>query len=149
MIEAFFCLATTLYFEARGEEPEAMAAVGHVIMNRVYSNMYPDTVCDVVRQGGERKYQCQFTWYCDGLSDSPKDEEGWNKALTVAATLHAYPDQTDGALWYHADYVQPQWAGPVYYQIGTHKFYNAIYDPRNYGLRKEGQKVQKESKSEE
>jgi len=63
--------------------------------------------------------------------------------------LHAYPDQTDGALWYHADYVQPQWAGPVYYQIGTHKFYNAIYDSRNYGLRKEGQKVQKESKSEE
>lgn len=126
MIESLVCLALTIYFESRGEAEEAMKAVGHVVLNRVESDMFPNTVCDVVYQGGESKYSCQFTWYCDGFSDRPKNFAAWQKSLTIATEIYGHADNTNGSLWYHADYVQPEWAGPVYYQIGTHKFYSEI-----------------------
>ncbi len=122
------CLALTIYFEARGESDAGKRAVGNVVMNRVLDDAFPNTVCRVVQQGGEMAgNRCQFSWWCDGRSDSPKDAAAWEDSYQVA--LNAYWDRsrdpTDGALWYHADYVKPKWrtAFALGAKIGRHYFY--------------------------
>lgn len=122
------CLALNIYFEARGEPETGQRAVGHVVMNRVAYSRYPDSVCEVVHQGGEQKrYRCQFSWWCDGLSDKPADQEAWEQSSRLAQKIYlgSLKDTTDGALWYHATYVTPYWSkkllqGP---KIGQHIFY--------------------------
>jgi len=122
------CLALNIYFEARGEPAEGKIAVGNVVMNRVKDPRYPARVCDVIRQGGERiRNRCQFSWWCDGRSDKPKDTQAWEESKAIARRIFwGYsPDITRGALWYHARYVRPSWRkllvrGPV---IGQHIFY--------------------------
>ncbi len=51
---------------------------------------------------------------CDGKSDVPKDKKTYNRLLEIAKSLvyDKLPviDITDGALFYHADYVNPDWA---------------------------------------
>ncbi len=123
------CLALNIYFEARSEPEAGKRAVGHVVMNRVSSKRFPGTVCDVVRQGGElRRYRCQFSWWCDGRSDKPRDKREWHKSSEIALAVYwgRTEDPTAGALWYHADYVKPSWRkeyerGP---KIGRHIFYS-------------------------
>ena len=122
------CLALTMYFEARGEPDTGKIAVGHVVMNRVAHPLFPRRVCDVARQGGDKlRYRCQFTWWCDGLSDMPRDRHVWRRVKALARRVYweASEDPTGGALWYHAISVMPQWrlklsAGPI---IGNHIFY--------------------------
>ncbi len=123
------CLALNIYFEARSEPEAGRLAVGHVVMNRVSSKRFPGTVCDVVRQGGElQRYRCQFSWWCDGRSDNPRDKREWLKSSEIALAVYwgRTEDPTAGALWYHADYVKPSWRteferGP---KIGRHIFYS-------------------------
>jgi spore germination cell wall hydrolase CwlJ-like protein len=122
------CLALTIYFEARGEPDEGKLAVGHVVMNRTQHPLFPPRVCLVVRQGGDKlRYHCQFTWWCDGRSDRPRDRQAWTKSRALAGLVYwnYSRDPTAGALWYHADYVWPKWRhnlkpGP---KIGRHMFY--------------------------
>ena len=132
------CLAQNIYFEARSEPADGMLAVGHVVLNRVASKRFPDTVCTVVRQGGDqRRHRCQFSWWCDGRSDQPHNKVAWNAARLIAWFVYngQTEDPTGGALWYHADYVSPYWreafvAGP---QIGRHIFYLNAEDTRSSG----------------
>lgn len=127
--EELHCLALTLYYEARGEPDLGKVAVGHVVMNRVADERYPDSVCGVVQQGGQEvRYRCQFTWWCDGQSDDPSNKAAWERAQAIARAIYwGYSqDPTEGALSYHADYVNPNWGkslvrGP---QIGQHIFYH-------------------------
>ena len=49
-LEPLACLAMAIYFEARGEPTVGQIAVAHVIMNRVESDDFPNTVCGVVTQ---------------------------------------------------------------------------------------------------
>ena len=56
------CLTEALYFEARGESVKGQFAVAEVILNRVDSAAFPNTVCGVIHQGTGRKYGCQFTY---------------------------------------------------------------------------------------
>ncbi len=126
--EEIGCLALNIYFEARGEPELGKIAVAYVVLNRVADRRFPSTVCDVVRQGGEDTlHHCQFSWWCDGLSDKPRDARSWQKVRAVAHKVYwgFSPDPTDGALWYHADSVSPSWGkafnrGP---KIGQHVFY--------------------------
>ncbi len=128
--EEIACLALNIYFEARGEPDQGKFAVGHVVLNRVASGRFPDTICGVVQQGGEvRRYRCQFSWWCDGRSDKPRNQRDWELSNEVALNVYwgLTVDPTEGALWYHADYVSPAWrndfeAGP---KIGRHLFYRA------------------------
>jgi spore germination cell wall hydrolase CwlJ-like protein len=103
--------------------------------------MYPNTVCEVVRQGPHReswrkdgtyhpvKHKCQFSWYCDGKPDKPnniKQYDGFfSFALLIIQGKISLLDITDGALWYHADYVTPSWAKHKKRttEIGDHIFY--------------------------
>jgi len=125
----FNCLALTVYHEARGESDAGMRAVANVVMNRVEDPDFPDTVCDVTQEGGEQqRYRCQFSWWCDGRSDQPRDQKSWEDSYRIALEVywnHQGRDVTGGALWYHADYVAPSWRrvfapGPT---IGNHIFY--------------------------
>jgi hypothetical protein len=123
------CLALNIYHEARGEPEAGKVAVAHVVMNRVKSRRFPNSVCTVVTQGGEkRRYRCQFSWHCDGRPDRPKNRRAWRKSQRLAEKVLSgqVEDRTQGALWYHAEYVSPYWRaafnkGP---KIGQHIFYN-------------------------
>ncbi len=122
------CLALNIYFEARGEALDGKRAVGHVVLNRVADEGFPDTICQVIRQGGEEvRHKCQFSWWCDGRSDRPADQLAWRESREVAWEVlrGATKDPTRGALWYHAAYVQPPWSETKVKsrQIGQHVFY--------------------------
>jgi spore germination cell wall hydrolase CwlJ-like protein len=122
------CLALNIYFEARNETLEGKRAVGHVVMNRVRDAAFPASVCQVVRAGGENVHgRCQFSWWCDGRSDTPVDNLAWRESREIAWDIlrGVSRDPTRGALWYHADYVSPKWRAdlPSGHQIGHHIFY--------------------------
>tara|TARA_B100000575_G_C22967494_1_gene558644 strand:+ start:246 stop:851 length:606 start_codon:yes stop_codon:yes gene_type:complete len=124
--ESVVCLAKNAYFEARNQSVLSQIAVSQVVMNRVQSPDYPNTVCGVVYEAQistwykekmdkevPLKNRCQFSWYCDGKADIITDIESYNIALAVAhSVLNKYTmvDVTDGALFYHAYYVKPRWA---------------------------------------
>ncbi|ACI99337.1 cell wall hydrolase [Rhodospirillum centenum] len=122
------CLAKAVYFEARGEPEKAQAAVAAVVLNRVEDPQFPDTPCDVVRQGGETP-PCQFSWWCDGRSDRPRDQDSWRQALRIADLVGSgtVEDPTGGALYFHHTRVSPSWSA-VFEQvaeIGAHIYYSS------------------------
>jgi len=125
--DEIYCLALTIYFEARGEPHDGQVAVGHVVMNRVRDDRYPDNVCDVVRHGGRDRYNCQFSWWCDRRSDRPAHRRDWERAKTLARIIYwdGIEDPTGGALWYHAVYARPIWRIRLERvgRIGDHIFY--------------------------
>ena len=131
--EGILCIALNVYFEARSEDFLGKIAVGSVVMNRVESPIFPDNACDVVYRAEyigkwPKRHRCQFSWFCDGLADIPRETEEWAEAVTIATWVHGIglPDITDGALWYHSNDVSPKWATTDYLQIGSHKFYTKV-----------------------
>ena len=128
----FRCMATAIYFEARGESVKGQIAVGQVIMTRVRSMFYPNTICGVVYQGQWNKNACQFSFACDGVADTPKDRKQWDTALDVAKNVisgKVYLDEVGDATHYHATYVSPDWKKMVkrITKIGVHIFYKAPF----------------------
>ena len=125
--EQWQCLAEALYFEARGESIEGMFAVGEVILNRVDSANYPDSLCGVINQGTGRKYACQFTYTCDGIPENISEPAAWERVGKVARILvdGAPRALTGGATHYHTKAVNPSWARvyPRTATIGFHHFY--------------------------
>jgi spore germination cell wall hydrolase CwlJ-like protein len=136
------CLASNIYFEARSEPREGQIAVAFVTLNRVESSEFPDTICDVVKQKkrvesiGDKRVVCQFSWYCESTpkwqyynmlltNDTTKK---YNDVLEVAIYVYANQeklrDPTNGSLYYHADYVNPNWRNlDRHVTIGRHIFY--------------------------
>lgn len=121
------CLAEALYFEARGESVKGQFAVAEVILNRVDSSAYPDTVCGVINQGTGKKYQCQFTYTCDGHPEKINEAKAWERVGKVSkAMLDGTPRVlTGGATHYHTRSVAPSWSRkfPRTASIGYHHFY--------------------------
>ena len=124
--EEHHCLALALYWEARGESRRGMVAVGWTILNRSRSPKFPSTPCDVVYEGGEQA-PCQFSWWCDGQSDRPRDRDSWIRARIIAAKLltDPPPDPTGGALFFHSTSISVPWTRPRRRtaRIGNHIFY--------------------------
>ena len=129
-----WCLAQNIYYEARGSNLADQAAVADVVLNRVKDDRYPDTICAVVKQGKQYadgrmvRNRCQFSWYCDGKSDYPRDKDAWVAAQQTAYMMVYYDDYrgiTQGATHYHAHYVGPEWARDLQLvgRIGVHIFY--------------------------
>ena len=120
------CLAEALYFEARGEDVEGQLAVAEVILNRVESEQYPDSVCDVVRQGAEGS-GCQFSYMCDGLKEHIANRRAYERIGKIAWLMLAGKPRTltDEALYFHATSVRPSWSHVFVRtaQIGRHVFY--------------------------
>lgn len=121
------CLAQAIYYEARSEAKIGQIAVADVVLNRVASPYYPNTICDVVFQGSERRTGCQFSFTCDGSMNIRLNKRKWNSSDELAGAILSglrAPVSRD-ATHYHADYVDPYWAprmSPTA-TIGTHKFY--------------------------
>ncbi|PJE34009.1 hydrolase [Pseudooceanicola lipolyticus] len=129
--EEWRCLAEALYFEARGETVKGQFAVAEVIMNRVNSSRFPATLCGVINQGTGRKYQCQFTYTCDGYKEIIAEPKAFERVAKVArAVLDGVTvGLTGGATYYHTTAVRPKWSR-TYKQtarIGVHVFYRPNY----------------------
>lgn len=122
-----YCLSEAIYYEARGETIEGQIAVAEVIMNRVDSPNYPNTVCGVVRQGESRRNSCQFSYRCDGEPERMSDKKSAKRARDVAILLMKGERRglTSDATHYHATYVKPYWAKSLTRTAthGTHIFY--------------------------
>ena len=131
--EALVCLALNIYHEARNQPTLGQIAVAQVVVNRVNDNRYPNNICDVVYQGLHYEsghpiiHKCQFSWYCDGKSDTPTNEEAYKFAEDVAELVilnnaHGY---FDGATHYHTTEVAPAWASGKKFivRINDHVFY--------------------------
>ena len=120
------CLARTIYFEAGGQSLEEMAAVGHVVLNRVTGSAFPDDVCAVVRDGGKNP-PCQFSWWCDDRSDVAADHKEYDRSVGVARDVlrGKTKDPTNGANMFHNLSVSPNWAkvAELRGQIGDQLFY--------------------------
>ena len=128
------CLAEAVYFEARGEVVRGQIAVAQVVLNRVFSGKYPETVCGVVYQNKHRHLACQFTFACDNNPDVIREPDMWDRAKKIAKAM------LDGQLWlpevdrsthYHAYWVRPSWVHEMkkMYKLGVHTFYR----PRAWG----------------
>ena len=133
------CLAEALYFEARGETLRGQFAVAEVILNRVSSPRYPDTVCGVVQDGQSRRGGCQFSYACDGRPEVVTEPLAWERAGKVAQLVLAGNTTrlTDGATHFHTVRVRPNWSQvyPRTAQIGTHVFYRQPGAAPGFGAR--------------
>lgn len=121
------CLSEALYFEARGETIKGQFAVAEVIMNRVASSRYPDSVCGVINQGTGRKFACQFTYTCDGRAEVITEKSTYARLRKIAKlSMSDLPKTlTKGATHYHTTAVKPKWSRvfPRTAKIGVHLFY--------------------------
>jgi N-acetylmuramoyl-L-alanine amidase len=136
------CLAKNIYFEARSEPEQGKIAVAFVTLNRVMSLDFPNTICDVVEQKtrvaniGDKRVVCQFSWYCESMPYylyvnqvlTNRNDMKYNSirdlALHVYANYERMEDPTNGSLFYHADYVNPNWRNlERVTKIGAHIFY--------------------------
>ena len=124
------CLADAIYFEARGESRLGQIAVAQVVVNRLRSRAYPDTICGVVYQDQDARHRCQFSFACDGISDRIADRASWRRAMALARDILSDGDrlflaEVGNSTNYHATYVSPQWAGDMKKMdtIGRHVFY--------------------------
>ncbi len=118
------CLATAVYFEARGESLEGQLAVADVVMNRAGSDRYPGSWCDVVKQ------PAQFSFVRHGqFPRIDYDSAAWAKAQGIARIAMANVERSvpTDVLWYHANYVNPAWGHRLNLveKIGAHIFYRA------------------------
>lgn len=125
--EQWRCLTEALYFEARGETVKGQFAVAEVIMNRVKSARFPGSLCSVINQGTGRKYQCQFTYTCDGYAEVISEPRAYTQVSKVARAVldGRAPLLTDGATYYHTTAVSPRWSRIFTRtaKIGVHLFY--------------------------
>lgn len=123
------CLALNVYREAGNEPFEGKVAVAQVTLNRVNSNKFPRDVCDVVYQKSRftERVVCQFSWYCDSKHrNRPVNQEAYDESYRVAKMVFLEDfrlESIENALYYHADYVNPNWKLKRVTKIGTHIFY--------------------------
>jgi spore germination cell wall hydrolase CwlJ-like protein len=124
------CLATAIYFEARGEAEKGQIAVAQVVLNRLKNPAYPKTVCDVVYQNKNKRNRCQFSFACDGIPDRINDKSAWDSSMVLARRVlndkrNLYIADVGASTHYHATYVKPRWARSMKRmdKIGRHVFY--------------------------
>jgi spore germination cell wall hydrolase CwlJ-like protein len=138
-----FCLALNIYHEARADNIAGQYAVADVVLNRVHDDRWPNDICAVVYDGPVNKWmlenrgkevpikhRCQFSWYCDGLDDEPKQKIAWRQAQEIAYKIYhlgVFRGITEGSTHYHATYVNPKWNRRMANngRIGAHIFYRA------------------------
>lgn len=123
------CFSEAIYFEARGESVKGQFAVAEVILNRVDSTKFPNSICKVVAQGTKkgRRHNCQFSYNCDGLTERIGNNVAYSVSKKVAKIMMDNEPRsiTYGALYYHAKFVRPKWSRNLKRTatIGLHHFY--------------------------
>jgi spore germination cell wall hydrolase CwlJ-like protein len=119
MTSAAICLATIVYFEARSQSLRGQLYVADVVLNRVESKHYPNSVCGVMEQ------KHQFSFYWDGLSDKPKNKKAWSESMYVANWMLSSRKRYIDSCHYHSTKVNPYWSKSfkVLAKVGDHIFY--------------------------
>jgi len=127
------CLSEALYFEGRSESKKGQQAIAEVILNRVLSKSFPNTICSVVRQtkfypsGRIDLHSCQFSYYCDGKPEDYKENQAFINTVALSySIMDSDPTNlTSGATHYHSTTTNPYWAASLVLttQIGDHLFY--------------------------
>ena len=123
------CLAINVYREAGHEPFEGKVAVAQVTINRANSKKFPPDICAVVYQKSRftERVVCQFSWYCDSKHrNRPVNPEAYEESYRVAKMVFLENfrlESIENALYYHADYVNPNWKLKRITKIGTHIFY--------------------------
>jgi spore germination cell wall hydrolase CwlJ-like protein len=127
------CLAQNIYYEAGHESKEGQIAVAMVTLNRLSTGFYAHDICGVVKQ--KTNGTCQFSWVCvtGGLTNVHNllYNDIRQLAVNVVMNYDVIRDNTHGATYYHADYVNPNWGLPKTTQIGRHIFYKHHRDVAN------------------
>lgn len=127
--EEMQCLALNIYFETHAKSLVDAMSVSDVVLNRVVSTRYANTVCGVVHQGYKKgSKSCQFSWYCDGKHDEPYDNDSWEQSRKYAHDIYMngnFRGMTQGATHYHAHWMKAYWASSLnrVARIGSHIFY--------------------------
>ncbi len=128
------CMAEAVYYEARSETVSGQRAVAEVILNRVKSKHFPNTICDVVYEGSERSTGCQFTFTCDGSMEIAPNAKSWDRSIETANLVMSggHTPLTNYATHYHTLQVNPKWSKTMRMtrQVGSHVFYR--FAPRDY-----------------
>ena len=132
------CLSEAVYYEARSETRSGQMAVAEVVLNRVKSKHFPNTICGVVYEGAERTTGCQFSFACDGSTSKLPYGRYWEKSQQTARHMFigASAPMTRRATHYHTTEVSPKWAPLLREtrQYDTHVFYRFM--PRKIQLRR-------------
>jgi spore germination cell wall hydrolase CwlJ-like protein len=125
------CMTQNIYYEAGSEPAEGKLAVAQVVMNRSKSGQFPEDLCKVIYQKNVfyEKTVCQFSWYCEGKTDFSKinkNQKNWQESADAAKMVLMEGFRLPSlktALYYHADYVNPNWDKDRLIKIGRHIFY--------------------------
>jgi len=115
LLEAYLCLSTMIYFEARGEPALGQIGVAQTAISRMIHPDYPDTLCEVVKEGRyDRRgnpliHECQFSYWCDGRKEVVTDGEAFARAMLYGALAFVLPLKTLESTHYHSTSVSPWW----------------------------------------
>ena len=114
------CLASAVYFEAKGESLAGQLAVARVVLARANSGRFPSTLCGVVFQKG------QFS-FVRGASLPPIQTGSmhWRNAVAISniALDKKWKSPVEGALFFHARHVSPGWRLTRLGSVDNHIFY--------------------------
>ena len=123
------CMAQNIYWEAASEPAEGKLAVAQIVMNRIESGKFPKDPCQVIYQKNVfyDRVVCQFSWYCEhGGTHRPFQQKNYNESYEAAKMVLLEGFRLPGlrdSLYYHADYVNPNWNKEKVAKIGRHIFY--------------------------
>jgi spore germination cell wall hydrolase CwlJ-like protein len=131
------CLATAIYFEARGESERGQRAIADVVIARTKSGEHPLTICGVVYEGSHHR-ACQFSFACDGRSERKHEAKCWERAKRIAAeALEDDQSTVRDATYFHIKSIHPRWATHMIRvaAIGAHVFYRPRHSAALYASR--------------
>ena len=108
-------LARLVTAEAKGEPYQGKVAVAAVVLNRLESEQFPDTIQQVIYQDK------QFQPVDNGMINKPAGEEA-KKAVDEA--IHKDGKVTDALYFFNPDETDSKWlrTRPVTEEIGNHRF---------------------------
>ena len=114
------CLAGAVYFEAKSESLAGQLAVGRVVVARSHSGRFPNSYCGVVYQPS------QFSFVRgNAMPRINRGSQDWRDAVAIAQIAHAgtWQSPVEGALYFHAAYVSPNWHLRRVGRVENHIFY--------------------------
>lgn len=118
--EELNCVAIGVYYESKGEPLTGQLAVADVILNRTKSGRFPASACGVLTQ------RSQFSFVKGGrLPDVDTSRPAWKTAVAIAriARNDLWKSPAEGALFFHARRVSPNWGKTRVASLGNHIFY--------------------------
>jgi len=95
------CMAKVVHHEAANQSRKGQRAVAEIIMNRIHSGRFPDTVCGVVNQPRQ--------FFKTASYNPRRDTPQWKTAVEVSREVLAGQGENvaEGAYFYHAAYQAP------------------------------------------